>query len=300
MSEISNLGYVVLGVTKMQAWSEFATQILGMQVAEYEAGKHLSLRMDEHAQRLLILPGDDDMQAIGWQFSDCAELHEFVDHVRAQGVAVQEGDAALAASRKVRQLFVCQDPAGFEHEFYFGPTIAAANQPFRSSALKGPGFQTGALGLGHVLTRALGYPEAVDFYQRVLKLRISDYIREEIAPGIVVDATFMHTKTGRHHSLATAVMPTPKKLSHMMVEVQDMDDVGLAYDRSIKAGHPIRLTLGHHPNDKMFSFYVESPSGFSVEFGWGGVVIDESQWQVITYTKLSDWGHHRQLPPAKS
>ena len=28
-----------------------------------------------------------------------------------------------------------------------------------------------------------------------------------------------------------------------------------------------------HPNDHMFSFYVRTPSGFSVEYGWGGLLI---------------------------
>jgi hypothetical protein len=81
-----------------------------------------------------------------------------------------------------------------------------------------------------------------------------------------------------------------------MVEVQDMDDVGLAYDRCVKAGYPMALELGHHPNDRMFSFYVRTPSGFAMEFGWGGIVVDDATWQVITYDKMSDWGHKRDQP----
>ncbi|MFD0567797.1 hypothetical protein ACFQ2M_41870 [Kitasatospora saccharophila] len=33
-----------------------------------------------------------------------------------------------------------------------------------------------------------------------------------------------------------------------------------------------------HPNDHMFSFYVRTPSGFSVEYGWGGLLIDDATW----------------------
>ena len=74
-----------------------------------------------------------------------------------------------------------------------------------------------------------------------------------------------------------------------------MDDVGMAYDRCVKAGIPIILELGHHPNDKTFSFYAQTPSGFNFEMGWGGVVIDDQHWEVKAFSKMSDWGHKRNI-----
>jgi len=110
---------------------------------------------------------------------------------------------------------------------------------------------------------------------------------------VKMDLTFMHTKTGRHHSLATGKVPGEKRLGHLMVQVKDMNDVGLAYDRCVAAGLPIIMHLGHHPNDQMFSFYVRSPSGFAIEYGHGGIVVDDATWKVVTHTRLSDWGHRR-------
>jgi len=112
---------------------------------------------------------------------------------------------------------------------------------------------------------------------------------------IPFDATFFHTATGRHHSFATAALPFPKRIHHIMVEVSDFNDVGLAYDRCLAAGVPIMMGLGHHPNDGMFSFYAITPSGFAIEFGHGGCVVDDQTWHVRTYSQLSDWGH---APPA--
>ena len=60
-----------------------------------------------------------------------------------------------------------------------------------------------------------------------------------------------------------------------MLEYQDMCDVGAAFDRARAADVPIVLELGHHPNDQMFSFYMRTPSGFGLELGYGGIVIDE-------------------------
>ena len=102
---------------------------------------------------------------------------------------------------------------------------------------------------------------------------------------------------GRHHTIAFAAMPGPKRMHHFMIEANDRVDVGCAYDRVLKAGIPMELTLGMHPNDHMFSFYVKTPSGFAIEFGADGRVIeDEASWEVVTYDRLSIWGHK---PPAQ-
>ncbi|MFI0366871.1 VOC family protein [Actinomadura sp. 1N219] len=76
-----------------------------------------------------------------------------------------------------------------------------------------------------------------------------------------------------------------------MVEVTDVRDVGTAYDRCMDAGQPFEMTLGMHPNDHMFSFYVRTPAGFSVEYGWGGLLVDDDTWQVRTLDRLHSWGH---------
>ncbi len=80
-----------------------------------------------------------------------------------------------------------------------------------------------------------------------------------------------------------------------MLEYRDMNDVGLAYERAKKAGIPIVLELGHHPNDQMFSFYMRTPSGFGIELGHGGIVIDEDSWEPQIYDVMSDWGHARNM-----
>ena len=53
---------------------------------------------------------------------------------------------------------------------------------------------------------------------------------------------------------------------------------------------PINRTLGRHTNDHMVSFYMASPSGFEVEYGWGARTVDDSTWQVQQHTTGSMWG----------
>ncbi|MEZ5167374.1 MAG: hypothetical protein R2695_13135 [Acidimicrobiales bacterium] len=52
------------------------------------------------------------------------------------------------------------------------------------------------------------------------------------------------------------------------------------------------MGLGRHTNDHMISFYCESPDGFFVEFGWGGLQIPEpTDVPMYQITRPSFWGH---------
>jgi len=295
MAELASLGYTVFGVSDLVRWKDFA-QTIGFQVAREEE-ELLSLRMDQYPQRIVLEKGiDDDLRVAGWELDSEEHLEQYVAKLIARGLKVALASEDLTASRRVQKLYQALDPNGFTHEFYFGPAAMSLRHGFRSPTLTS-GFRTGRLGLGHLLVRSINYPESLKFYREVLGLRLSDRIREELSPERVVDVTFMHTRTGRHHSLATGAMPSNKILNHVMVEVQAMDDVGMAYDRCSYAGYAMQAELGHHPNDQTFSFYVVTPSGFSLEVGWGGLVVDDENWQAVTYDKLSDWGHKRK-PPA--
>lgn len=299
MADLSNLGYFVIGAKDLEAWERFAVDIIGLQAGRRVPGKSLALRADDYEQRLLITKsGEDDLLALGWELDTEEELESFAEQLRAANVKVQEGSAELAAERRVERLFHCDDAIGFRHEFYIGARRAPMSDAFRSKVMMG-GFSTGRLGIGHLVAVSGNVKQTIDFYKRILGLRISDYIAGEVAPGgPVLDATFFHAATGRHHSIATAEMPGfPKRIHHIMLEVEKMDDVGLAYDRCVAAGVPIFSGIGHHPNDKMFSFYVQTPSGFGLEFGWGGIVIDDSTWEIKRYSQLSDWGHKPPAPP---
>lgn len=294
MAELQNLAYVVIAASDLGAWRTFAENIVGAGTCETDGGA-LGLRLDDHPWRVLVAPGaDDDITHAGWDLGSAQDLDDYVAGLRAKGVDVREEPADLAAARHVERLFSVADPNGYRHEFFTGRTGLGSNDGALSPVLRGDGFVTGDLGIGHILPVSKDYDEGVRWYGDVLGLRYSDRIRQEMAPGVYADATFFHSATGRHHSLATGAFPSPKRLNHLMLEYRDMNDVGLACDRAKKAGIPIVLELGHHPNDQMFSFYMRTPSGFGLELGHGGVVIADG-WEPQLYDVMSDWGHARNM-----
>jgi len=300
MAEISNLGYMVLGVGNLCEWKRFAVDVIGMALGEEDTSSTLTLRADEYAQRIMLVHGAlDDIIAAGWEFDTEHDLLSYVEQLRAKGVDVSEGGVELARRRKVKRLFNCTDPVGYQHEFYYGPEIVKGHNVPRSSILKG-GFKTGRLGVGHIVTASRDHAQATHFYLDQMGLKLTDIIENEIK-GMNLEVLFFHTVTGRHHSLATAAVDFGgKMLNHIMLEVNDMNDVGLTYERCLRAQYPVVMHLGHHPNDDMFSFYVQTPSGFDLEFGYGGLVIDDSTWSVRRYREFSDWGHSRTSPGASA
>ncbi len=292
----SSLGYFVFSATDLDAWKTFAVDIIGLQQGDDSDDQTLLLRMDEQTRRLAIEQGDkDDLLAVGWELANEEALEQLVGHMRRQGESIEMGDGELCRKRGVEKLYCCEDPNGLSHELYFGPANAPVEESFRSNVLSGS-FIADRLGAGHFLAVAKDFEATKKFYRETLCLRLSDVISAELAPGgPMLDAIFLHAKTGRHHSAALAVMPSKQKLHHIMLQCDNMMDVGMAYERCKNAGLKFMMELGQHPNDKMFSFYVKTPGGFGLEFGWGGIVVDDLNWEVKSYSRLSDWGHH---PPA--
>lgn len=291
MSNVTCLGYTVFGVRDIHAWEDFAVNILGLQVGKRK-DDFITLRMDQYEQRIILEENlDDDLLVAGWEFENELELENFVIKAKELGVEIIEGCNNLAERRRVEKLYICEDPSGnFKHEFYYGPALARISKPFQSKVLVGKGFVTGPLGIGHIVPVARNYEESIHFYRDVLGLRISDIIQLEVNPGVFVKAAFFHTITGRHHTIATVEASHPKRIRHLMLQVEDMMDVGLAYERALQAGC-LAKGLGQHPNDKALSFYIQTPSGFEIEYGWGGIVIDDNDWKVRTHYELSSWGH---------
>lgn len=287
---VTQLGYIGIGVSDMEAWTDFACNVLGLQINGVRDDGSLLLRMDNNHHRFEILPtGEDDLVFHGWEVKDAAALARAFEQVRDYGIEVREGTAEEAALRKVLALIKFNDPAGVPTEIYYGAKLD--HKPFISPRGVN-GFSADGLGLGHIVMQVEDADAYLKFYTQVLGARISDIILFEQADK-TVPVNFLHVNP-RHHSLAIGPRPPGGKLlNHFMIETDDLDDVGIALALA-KARNLPTGTLGRHTNDKMLSFYVQTPSGFRVEYGFGGVLIeDEATWLVQHYTAASIWGHER-------
>ncbi|KMM96002.1 MULTISPECIES: VOC family protein [Pseudomonas] len=289
MIDIRGLSYFVAQSPDPVAWQRYAEDVLGMMVTPAPSGG-LYVKMDERPFRMLIVPGDEARYvASGWELGNEAAFNAAIATLNQADVSWRQGSAEQCEQRGVQALVHVTDPSGNRHELSWGHRSDC--QPFVSPQGV-PRFITGDMGLGHTVLPAPNFDATLAFAKDVLGFELSDIFNfrpDPSAPPIRIH--FLHCKNSRHHSLALAEYPVPSGCVHVMVEVDNMTEVGRAHDRRLAHDVPLSATLGQHLNDRMTSFYMKTPSGFDLEYGYGGLLVDWQAHSAFEFTRVSLWGH---------
>jgi 2,3-dihydroxybiphenyl 1,2-dioxygenase len=289
MNHQLELGYLVLEVSEPDDLDPVFEDVIGLIPGQITESNERTWRDDGRAYRLIIRPGGaNDAVAVGFEAVDADAFDRTVTRLRATGLTVTE-DAGGAEARRVARLARTKTPWGPDAEVVLG--LADAPTPFSSSLVPG-GFLTDGVGFGHVVFATTAFEASAAFLTDGLGFEQSDWLEMEIAEGIVLEVRFYHCNA-RHHSIALARAPfeLPQVLHHVMFEANDRDDVGAAFDRVWASELGIPNGLGRHDNDGMFSFYLQTPVGFQIEFGHGARVITEGWNDNRAYDAISAWGH---------
>jgi 2,3-dihydroxybiphenyl 1,2-dioxygenase len=275
---VTELGYIGIGTRDLDAWRFYANEVLGMEWVE-ERGE-VKLRMDYWHHRILVHPGEeDDVLFAGFRVGGPEEFRAMQQHLQECGVPFKVASPADAESRAVLELLRLTDPAGLPLEIFHGPRVDR-HKPYRPGRGMHGKFVTGLGGLGHMIIRDAGVEDSYRFYSKVLGMRGSIEVRYE-AGGKRFEPVFMHS-CERDHTVGFGAGPLPKRIHHLMVEVDNIDDVGLAYDLARRHEVPILMAPGRHANDNTFSFYMRTPSGWFCEYGFGGTPpVHQSEYNVV-------------------
>lgn len=287
--QVAALGYSVIRSNELGQWRKFAEEVAGFSPQNLPGG--LALRMDERAGRLFVEPADEDRYfASGWELRSEAEFAAALDELDRRQIAWTRGTPEETAFRHIFDMVWFLDPSGNRHEIYFG--YVTGFERFQSPAGV-PEFVTGDLGFGHMVLPAPEFDATCAMLCDVLGFGTADILihRPLGEQGPEMRIHFMHCANGRHHSLALFEGEVPSGCVHLMVEVGSMDEVGRAMDRMTASGTRLMATLGKHTNDHMTSFYMMTPGGFALEYGFGGRTIDWDRHTVFESTSVSLWGH---------
>ena len=282
---VSALAYVTFDMADPAYWQQLYTKVFGMQLIERADGV-IDVRCDEMHHRITLYPsGVDKLRSVGWELPNAEALAALVADLRKRGLEVTQGDAALCAERGVQMLYRFHEPfCSLETELIVGQlSPQSAFAPTRGIA----GYQTAGMGLGHVVFHTHDVAGAVNFYREVMGFNLSDYMGWD---GI--EAVFLNCNP-RHHSLAIMNLCMGRSsghFNHLMVEAKDYDDIGYAYDIVRDMGLPLIMDMGKHTNDHMQSFYIRTPGGFGIEYGFGGRRVG-ADWQVRSYDLPMLYGH---------
>lgn len=302
---LGGLGYVGIHAPDPLGWRRFGTEVCGLEAAFMPPGPRAGgvpvpghdsderqgvaadgsvfLKMDQRQWRLAVHPADaPGLAYLGFEVPLERDLGNAMESIAKLGVAIRAGTEAELEMRGVGGLAVFEDPAGHRLELFCRPIV---DQPVRST--REIEFLTGALGMGHAVLYVPEIEASLDFYRDVLGFKRTDYM--QFGP----DGMGIHFLrcTRRHHSLALLQVGAPSGLQHLMFESTTLDGVGKALDRARNAGIPITSELGRHRNDKTVSFYMKGPSGFDVEIGWDGLLVDDDWVEHEFAGGGDDWGH---------
>jgi extradiol dioxygenase len=289
---IKSLAYVGVNSPRAEDWRRFGTGFLGAELAPDGPDRAVRLRVDDAAWRLEIRHAEEDAVAFfGWAVDHEEDLDRVAERLAGAGISAVRGSTELADARNVNRIITFTDPWGFPHEVIWGQHLYPSTfRPGRASS----GFVTGTQGLGHVLLLMPDIEAGHEFFSGVLGFELSDKI---IVPG-ALNSRFYHVNA-RHHTLALGQCPPGVAgFNHLMLQVKDIDDVGMAYDLLEEYDVPITLSLGRHTNDKTFSFYCATPSLFNIEVGYDGIEVT-ADWVPQVYNQTAIWGHHLD-PEAKN
>jgi 2,3-dihydroxybiphenyl 1,2-dioxygenase len=300
---LAGLGYVGIEAPDPPSWRDFASGICGLKPARVvpatrrggvpvpapeaqgiAADGTAYLKMDRRQWRLAVHPAETaGLAYLGFELRSAAEFDRAVDAIAKRGVEIRAGLADELEVRSVERLAVLEDPAGHRLELFQAPII---DDDFVSP--HDVEFLTGDLGMGHVVLYVPEIEAALAFYRDVLEFERTDYM--VFGP----DGMGIHFLrcTRRHHSVALLQVGPPKGLQHVMFEATTLDGVGKALDRALAGGVEITSNLGRHRNDKTVSFYMKGPSGFDVEMGWDGLLVDDDWVEHEFAGGGDDWGHH--------
>ncbi|MGW5106239.1 VOC family protein [Nocardia sp. NPDC004123] len=303
MTEIKGLGYVRILATDLERWRELGFEVLGFAPGFGVEDDALHFRMDERPARITVERADvNRVSAVGWEVRDGAALRQLAATLDAAGYEYTPMPPELADQRKVEAGISMRDPGGTPLEFFHGPVLEHSPVLTRY----GQRFVTAAQGLGHVVMPTTNFDESYGFYTEILGFLPRGAFRMPSPPDAPPQRIRFLGVNQRHHSLA--IMPSLEGrdpgLIHVMVEVDELDAVGRAYDQVMARDFPVSSTLGRHTNDKMISFYVRVPGGWDIEYGTGGRLVDEAYYTAEEITADSYWGHEwmwaRQAKQAQS
>ena len=267
MVQVTELRYDGIGVQRLDDWKRFAAEIVGLEVADDGEADRCYLRMDYWHHRIVLHDdGSDDLAYLGFRVAGPDELGEMQRQLADAGIALRVASEDEARERRVLELVKLEDPDGTPVEIFHGPEVHFA-RPFHPGRGMHGRFVTGAGGMGHCVIRQRDVAAARRFYQALGMRGSVEYVirlgdKRTLAP------VFMHCNE-RDHTVAFGLGSPERRINHLMLEVDNLDDVGLTYDLVRRHDIPVHITPGKHSNDHMYSFYFRNPSGWMWEYGFG-------------------------------
>lgn len=260
MIELRDITYVRLGTRDLDGATRYATEILGLEIAE-RSGRAVYFRSDAREHTLCYFEGDPTDHVVAFELSSRAELDASAAELERIGHPVHAGTASECALRKVQGFIAFDDPTGNRIELVWRPQMGSRG--FNGTR------QAGITGFSHIGLCTTDAARDEAFWTRVCNAKASDHIGE--APLLRIASI--------HHSLA--LFPTHRKgIQHINHQMASTDDIQRAFNFIRERNVPVVFGPGKHPTSSARFLYFEGPEGMVYEYSSGVCEInDEAAWR---------------------
>jgi Predicted ring-cleavage extradiol dioxygenase len=249
MIRLRDISYVRLGTRDLEGATRYATEILGLEVAERRRGA-VYFRSDQREHTLCYLDADPAEQAIAFEVDARAELDAAAAELERLGHPVHAGTAEESELRKVRDFIAFRDPTGNRIELVWRP--AMGGQRYHGAR------DAGITGFSHVGLCTTDAVRDEAFWTTVCNARVSDRIGD--APLLRIDEV--------HHKIA--LFPTHRAgIQHINHQVASTDDVQRSFNHIRARNIPVVFGPGKHPTSSARFLYFEGPDGMVFEYSSG-------------------------------
>jgi 2,3-dihydroxybiphenyl 1,2-dioxygenase len=269
MVQVTELGYVGLGVSDLATWRDFATRILALElVRPVETGRAF-FRMDYWRHRFIVEEdGSDDLNYLGFRVAGREAFRAMARQLAGAGVETRIGTPREADERHVLEVMKLRDASGYAIEIFHGPQVQA-DLPFHPGRRMHGRFKTGEGGLGHLIQReTAGFEKTYEFYKLLGLQGGAEYRLPRPGEAAPAERMFMHCNS-RGHTLAFGGATGTKRIDRLTLEVEEFDDVGLTQDMARRGKIKMAISPGRDAADRLYSFSCVNPSGWMCEIGWG-------------------------------
>ena len=266
MITLTDIAYVRSGVADLEGAVRFATDIVGLELAERTESAVAHVRADHRHHCLALVQGPSGVISSGFCVADSDALAAAETELERSGVTVGRGSAEAARSRRVREFIAFDDPFGNRLEL-----VSQQETVTRPVAFARP---AGIIEFGHLCLDAPDVHEAYRFWSGRFNARVSDWIG---------DAACLLRIDPVHHKLAVFQGDKPG-LCHINFQVATIDDVFRNWHFLLRRGVEIEMGPGRHPQSTAIFLYFLGPEGFTYEYSFGVRRIeDDAAWRPRTF-----------------
>jgi 2,3-dihydroxy-p-cumate/2,3-dihydroxybenzoate 3,4-dioxygenase len=266
MIELTDIAYVRSGVADLPAAVDFATRIVGLELAAETEPGVAHLRADSRHHCLALVEGVSGVLASGFRVKDTDALAAAETHLERAGFTVRRGDKDESRSRRVAEFIGFDDPFGNRIELVSQQETITRPVAFARTA--------GITEFGHLCLDAPDVHEAYRFWNGHFNARVSDWIG---------DGACLMRIDPVHHKLAV-FKGEGAGLCHMNFQVETIDDIFRSWHFLNANDVTIEMGPGRHPQSTAIFLYFLGPEGFTYEYSFGVRRIeDEAAWQPRTF-----------------